>query len=77
MPLSDDTGTFWFLAPSNIELMVKVLDGRAVNGHFWVFSGGMSDFRYTVTVTDTLTGTVRTYTNPAGHIRSTADTAAF
>ena len=28
MPLTDDTGYFWFFAPDNVELMVKVLDGR-------------------------------------------------
>ncbi|HXO42065.1 MAG TPA: hypothetical protein VN999_11480, partial [Thermoanaerobaculia bacterium] len=34
---SDQCGYFWFFDPSNVELTVKVLDGRAVNGHFWVF----------------------------------------
>jgi ELWxxDGT repeat protein len=32
---------------------------------------------YTVTVTDTQTGEVRTYRNPSGHLASVADTAAF
>lgn len=37
----------------------------------------MSDFRYTITVTDTATGAVKTYTNPSGHVGSFADTQAF
>nr|MDP9122269.1 hypothetical protein [Acidobacteriota bacterium] len=77
VPLTDDTGAFWFLSASNLELLVKVLDGRAVNGHFWVFHGALSDFHYTLTVTDTVTGAVRVYDNPAGHLASAADTAAF
>jgi len=77
IPLTDDTGAFWFLNPDNLELAVKVLDGRGLNGHFWVFYGALSDFAYTVTVTDTETGAVRTYTNPRGHLASFADTSAF
>lgn len=76
-PLSGDTGSFWFFDPANVELMVKVLDGRAVNGHFWVFYGALSDVQYTLTVTDTATGRVKTYRNPAGRLASQADTAAF
>jgi hypothetical protein len=76
-PLTADTGAMWFLSPENLELAVKVLDGRALNGHFWLFSAGMSDFRYTITVTDTATGAVKTYTNPSGHVGSFADTQAF
>ena len=43
VPLTSDTGAFWFFDNANLELVVKVLDGRAVNGHFWVFYGGLSD----------------------------------
>ena len=35
--LTPDTGTFWFFDPSNIELIVKVLDARPLNGRFWLF----------------------------------------
>jgi len=76
-PLTSDTGTFWFFDPANVELIVKVLDGRAVNGHFWVFSGALSDVDYTLTVTDTATGRSRTYHNAPHQLASRADTAAF
>ena len=75
--LTDDTGVFWFFAPSNLELMVKVLDGSGVNGHFWVFYGALSDVEYTITVTDTATGSQRTYHNPLHHLASGADLDAF
>jgi hypothetical protein len=76
-PLTEDTGTFWFFSPENLELMIKVLDGRAVNGHFWVFFGALSDVETTITVTDTATGAVRTYHNPPYRLASRADTNAF
>ena len=74
IPNTADTGDFWFYTPNNIDVVVKVLDGRAFNNRFWVFIGSLSDRGYTVTVTDTVTGAVKTYTNPPGTI---ADTTAF
>jgi hypothetical protein len=75
--LTDDTGIFWFFTPSNLELMVKVLDGGGVNGHFWVFYGALSDVEYTITVTDTATGSQKTYHNPLHHLASGTDLDAF
>lgn len=75
--LSDQTGYFWFFDQANVELMLKVIDGRAVNGKFWVLFGALSNVAYTITVQDTVSGKLRTYTNPAGQFASVADTAAF
>jgi hypothetical protein len=75
--LAGDTGTFWFFGASNVELLVKVLDGRAVNGHFWVFSGALSNVEYTLHVVDSATGARRDYANAQGRVASRADTAAF
>ena len=75
--LTDDTGYFWFFDPANVELVVKVLDGRGINGHFWVFYGALSNVRYTITVNDTSDGRHRTYDNPQGSLASFADTSAF
>jgi hypothetical protein len=77
VPLTNDTGYFWFFSPNNVELVVKVVDGRAFNGSYWVFYGALSDVEYTVTVTDTETGAVKRYTNPPGNLSSVGDTAAF
>jgi len=75
--LTADTGYFWFFNASNVEVVLKVLDGRGVNGHFWVFYGALSNVEYALTVTDTATGAVRRYENPPGRLASVADTEAF
>jgi hypothetical protein len=56
---------------------VKLVDGRAVNNKFWFFSGALTNVAYTITITDTQTGAVKTSTNPFGSQVSLADTAAF
>lgn len=49
---SDVSAYAWFYDSSNVEVTVKLLDGRAVNGHFWVFIASMTDRSFFVTVTD-------------------------
>ncbi len=75
--LTSDTGYFWFFKDTNVELVVKVLNGRSLNGYYWVFYGALSDVDYTITVTDTQTGATRTYHNPQGQMASVGDTEAF
>ena len=77
IPLTSDTGAFWFFQPSNPEVVVKVIDGNRINGKFWVFYGALSDVEYAITVTDTRTGLSRGYRNPEGRLASAADTEAF
>ena len=75
--LTSDSGYFWFFNAANIELIVKVLDGRSVNGSFWVMFGALTDLEYTLRVTDQQTGRVKTYYNPPRTMASRADTGAF
>jgi hypothetical protein len=77
VPISGDTGYFWFFSPANVEVMAKVLNGTGLNGKFWFFYGALSNVEYSLTVTDTLTGTSKTYRNPSGQFASVADTSAF
>ena len=77
IPLTADTGYFWFFSNTNIELVVKVLDAAAINGHFWVFYGALSNVEYTITVTDTATSEQKIYSNPSGAFASVGDTLAF
>ena len=77
VPLTGDTGYFWFFEDSNVELVVKVLDGTAINGHYWVFYGSLSNVQFEIAVTDTQTGQTKTYVNPQGRMFSIADTLAF
>lgn len=77
LPITAESGAFWFFTPTNIELAVKVLDGSAVNGNYWMFYGAMTNVEFTLTVTDTRTGRSKVYFNPQGRLESVADTAAF
>src|SRR5262249_9732539 len=56
IPLTSDTGTFWFFGPANLEMLVKVLDACALNGRKWVFEGGLTNVHVDATVTDLRTG---------------------
>lgn len=76
-PLTDDTGYFWFFDEDNVEVIVKVIDGRVLNDHFWVFFGALSTVEYRIGITDTVTGRRRVYSNPPTRLASRADTAAF
>jgi hypothetical protein len=76
-PLSGDTGYFWFFEPSNVEIVLKVLDARVLNGYFWVYYGALSNVEYTITVHDTVTGLGKTYFNPAAQFASAGDSTAI
>ena len=75
--LTSDTGYFWFNSANNVELVIKAVDGRAFNNFFWVFFGALTNVEYLITVTDTVTGRVKTYFSQQGTVRSVSDTAAF
>lgn len=88
VPLSQQSGGFWFYDPRNLEVLVKVLDGRPLNGHVWVFAASLTTLRYTLTVIDTLGGCDelpidpvscpnRVYVHRAGQRREIVDTMAF
>jgi hypothetical protein len=78
VPLTSDTGYFWFFDPSNIELVVKVLTGCSVNGDYWVFAGGLTDVGVALKVTDTLTDAVKSYSNSVGTpFQPIQDSSAF
>ena len=75
--IGSESGYFWFFGSSQAELIVKVLDGNKTNGYFWFLYGALTDLEYTITVTDTQTGTVKTYFNPPRTLASVADVKAF
>lgn len=62
--LTADTGYFTFFRSTNVEVVVKVLDGCGVNGHHWVFAGGLTNVGVDLTVTDTAKPRSKTYRNP-------------
>jgi hypothetical protein len=76
--LTDETGYLWFFSATNVEAVVKVLNACTFNQRFWVFAGGLTDVRVVITVTDTQTNAIRTYTNPLGRaFQPIQDTSAF
>ncbi len=75
---SDESGLFYFFTPDNWEMLLKVLDGCAYNGHYWVFAAATTNVEYTLRVTDTQTGELQEYFNPLGTASpAITDTKAF
>jgi hypothetical protein len=75
---SADSGVFYFFSPNNWEMLVKVLDGCAINGKTWVFAAGTTDVETTLIVTDSQTGKTAVYFNPLGQASpAVTDIAAF
>jgi len=64
--LGGDTGYFWFFNKDNVELIIKVLDGCALNSRYWVFAGGLTNVGVRIIVTDMATGLPKEYVNPIG-----------
>jgi hypothetical protein len=63
--LASDTAYLWFFAPTNVEAVLKVLNGCGLNSHYWVFAGGLTNVKVVITVTDTANGTQKVFSNPA------------
>lgn len=77
LPIADHTGAFWFFDSTNGELLLKVLDGRPLNGHFWIFGGSLSNLEFELSVVDSHSGALWTLLNPAGSMASWGDTSAL
>ncbi len=76
--LTDASGYFWFFDSTNVEMIVKVLDGCAVNGAYWVFAAGLTNVGVHLVVTDLSTGLQKPYDNAVGApFQPIQDTGAF
>ncbi len=62
--LTEDSGYFWFFDESNIEMVVKVLNGCAINNSYWVFAAGLTNVQVNWLVTDLQTGATYVGVNP-------------
>jgi len=65
LPSAPDSGLFYFFAPSNIEMLIKVLNACVPPfNHYWVFFAATTNVEFGVVVTDTQNGKTRAYYNP-------------
>lgn len=72
------SGVFSFFSSDNPEMLVKILNGCALNQHFWVFYAAGTNVGLVVNVRDTRTGITRTYRNADQHAAAPVqDAAAF
>ncbi len=79
VPLTSDSGYFWFFNPANIEMITKVLNACVDPfDAYWVFSAGLTNVEVTLRVVDTYTGSLKTYFNPLNTpYQPVQDTSAF
>ncbi len=76
---SQQSVKFSFFDPGNIELILKILNACvAPYNKWWVSAGGLTNVGVAITVTDTQTGKVKTYSSAKNQLFQTFfDTAAF
>ncbi len=77
LTVTPDSGYFRLSARGGVGALVRVVDGRPVNGRFWVLYGFLSDAEAWIRVTDTASGEERTYHNPPAQLTRGSDTEAF
>jgi hypothetical protein len=78
IPGSGSSGLSFFFDSENLEVLIKILDARVINGRFWVFYAATTSVELDITITDTVTGKRRKYLNALGVTASAiADTDAF
>ena len=79
VPLTGDSGYFWFFNPANIEAVVKVLNGCfGAAPAYWVFAAGLTNVEVSLTIVDTQTGSRKTYQSALGTaFAPIQDTSAF
>jgi hypothetical protein len=71
-PMTADAGAFWLFSPNNLEVVVKIVDGRPVNGAYWFFAGTLTDVGYRIVVEDK-NGSGLQFVQNQGEMRSFAD----
>ena len=65
LPTAPDSGLFYFFSPTNIEMLIKVLNACvAPFNRYWTFFAVTTNVEFAVVVTDTQTGKTRGYYNP-------------
>jgi len=80
LEFAPESGLFYFASPTNIEMLVKVLNACVpeLGNRYWVFYAATTNVEFTMTVIDTQTGAVKVYHNPESNPAAPVqDTNAF
>jgi hypothetical protein len=75
---SDSAALFWYFNAANWEVLVKGVDGCALNNEWWIFAAGTTNVHHRVVVADHLRGDQRIYWSFSGPpAPAVTDTSAF
>ncbi len=75
---SDNSALLYFFDRDNAEILLKILDGCAVNGHRWVFTAPVTNVAFRLEIVERSTGRRFEQRNAAGRTAQTeGDTTAF
>lgn len=78
LPEAPRSGLFSVSESAGPQLLVNVVDGCKVNGHYWLYFATVADVELTVRVRDTQTGRTWAWFNPAGSVQAPVrDVEAF
>jgi choice-of-anchor B domain-containing protein len=72
--ISGDSGSFAFKPANGVDVAIKTVEADDRTRILW---GSLTSFEYTLQVTDTLTGRLKTYTNAAGTFCGGVDAEGF
>ena len=73
-----NSGIFWFFSSDNWEVMVKAINGCALNSQYWIYSAATTDRFYRMEVFDTVHFVNKVYFNYAGPpAPAVTDSSAF
>lgn len=72
------SGIFWFFSADNWEVMVKSINGCALNSRYWLFSAATTNVFYRLEAFDSRAGVNKVYFNyPGPPAPAVTDTSAF
>jgi hypothetical protein len=75
---SSDSGLIWFFAPTNFEVLIKILDACTFNNRYWVFYAATTSVEFTINVYDVEADVLKQYSNTLGvSAPAVTDTNAF
>jgi len=78
VPLTSNSGAFWFDSPDNLDVIVKILDGTTtITRSYWLFYGTLTSRGYGLTVKDTMSVRSKTYSILPGAFISDVDFVTF